>query len=71
MTTPAQVVLATGVARPARGWLTWENVRRHPRIFIGGALVLFLLVVAIFAPLLTPYDPIAVNGAVSLEPPSW
>ena len=71
MTTQAQVVPATGAARLARGWLTWENVRRHPRIFIGGALVLFLVVVAIFAPLLTPYDPIAVNGAVSLEPPSW
>lgn len=70
MTTQAQAVVPTDAARRARGWLTWENARRNPRILIGGGLVLFLVAVAIFAPLLAPYDPIAVNGAVSLEPPS-
>ncbi|HEV2011200.1 MAG TPA: ABC transporter permease [Candidatus Limnocylindria bacterium] len=70
MTTQAQAVRGADVARPAGGWLTWENARRNPRILVGGALVLFLVAVAIFAPLLAPYDPIAVNGAVSLEPPS-
>lgn len=44
--------------------------RRNPRILVGGVLVLFLAVVAVFAPLLAPFDPLAVNGAVSLEPPS-
>jgi peptide/nickel transport system permease protein len=44
--------------------------RRHPRILIGGSLVLFLLIVAVFAPFIAPYDPKQVNGAVALEPPS-
>ena len=70
MTTQPQAVTVTSGTGRARGWLTWESVRRNPRIFIGGALVLFLVTVAIFAPLLSPFDPIAVNGAVALEPPS-
>ena len=70
MTVQPQAVGATGAAVRARGWLTWDSVRRNPRIFIGGALVLFLVTVAILAPLLSPFDPIAVNGAVALEPPS-
>jgi peptide/nickel transport system permease protein len=37
--------------------------RRHPRLVIGGALVVLLIVLAIFAPLLTHYDPI--NGDIS------
>lgn len=47
------------------------SLRRHPRIVIGGGLVLFLVVVALFAPLLAPFDPTKVDGAVALEPPSW
>ncbi len=70
MTAQVAAVRRTPAAR-ARRWLSRESMRRNPRIFIGGALVLFLVFVAIFAPLLAPYDPIAVNGAVSLEPPSW
>jgi peptide/nickel transport system permease protein len=34
------------------------TLRRNPRLVIGGGLVVFLLLVAICAPLLTPYDPI-------------
>ena len=70
MTAQTQAVLAADAGRRASGWLTWDNARRNPRIVIGGALVLFLAAVAIFAPLLAPYDPTAVNGAVALEPPS-
>jgi peptide/nickel transport system permease protein len=33
------------------------RVRRNPKAMIGGAIVLFLLFVVIFAPLLAPHDP--------------
>jgi len=44
--------------------------RRNPRMILGGALVLTWLFLAAFAPLVAPYDPIKVNVADSLLPPS-
>ena len=44
--------------------------RRHPRLYIGGALVLLLVAVAIFAPLLSPADPIVGDISNSLQAPS-
>ncbi len=44
-------------------------IRRNPRILIGGVLVVVLLGVALFAPLVAPYDPIAQDIAHNLEPP--
>lgn len=49
--------------------MSWY-LRRHPRIFIGGGLVAFLILVAIFAPFIARYDPTFVNVSESLEPPS-
>lgn len=48
--------------------MSWY-LRRHPRVFVGGGLVLFLILVAIFAPLVAPYDPTAVDVSQALEPP--
>jgi peptide/nickel transport system permease protein len=45
-------------------------LRRNPRLAIGGALVVLLVLVAIFAPLLTGYDPKVGDISVSLDPPS-
>ena len=44
--------------------------RRRPLGAIGGAAILFLLLVAAIAPLLAPYDPLAVDFAAMLSPPS-
>src|SRR2546422_27680 len=44
--------------------------RRNPRMILGGALVFIWLFLAAFAPLVAPYDPIKVNVADSLLPPS-
>jgi len=57
---------ATGDLQRPRALL----LKRHPRLFIGGGLVTLLLLVAIFAPLLTHYDPIAGDIEVSNDPPS-
>jgi len=44
--------------------------RRNPRMIVGGAMVLAWLLIALFAPVVAPYDPIAVNVADSLRSPS-
>jgi len=51
-------------------------VKLVPRIrlsalgIIGAGMVLFVIILAVFAPLLTPYDPTK-SVAPSLQPPSW
>jgi peptide/nickel transport system permease protein len=45
-------------------------VRRHPRLVIGGTLVVLLVLIAIFAPLLSPYDPTVGDVSNGLEAPS-
>jgi peptide/nickel transport system permease protein len=47
-----------------------QFVRRNPRILVGGAIIAFLLFVAIAAPLIAPYDPKLVDVMVALLPPS-
>jgi peptide/nickel transport system permease protein len=46
------------------------TLRRHPRLAIGGALVAMLLLIAISAPLLTPYNPIVGDVSEGLQAPS-
>jgi peptide/nickel transport system permease protein len=45
-------------------------VRRNPRLLIGGSLVLLLLVVALTARFIVPYDPISGDVSQGLQPPS-
>ena len=44
--------------------------RRKPLGAIGGTIVVILILVAIFAPVLTPYDPYAHDSAASFSSPS-
>jgi peptide/nickel transport system permease protein len=44
--------------------------RRNPRMLIGGAFVLFWLVLAAFAPFIAPYDPTKVNVLEAMQPPN-
>jgi len=65
--------LADGVAdEPRRGW--WSGVqsfaRRRPLGAIGALIVIVMLVVALVAPLIAPYDPVAVDFGAMLSPPS-
>ena len=45
--------------------LTW---RKSPVAIIGAAIVLFWILVAIFAPLISPYDPLAINYTALSDP---
>ena len=46
-----------------------DFIRRNPRVLIGGVLVAILLGLALFAPFVAPYDPIAQDVSRSLEGP--
>ena len=56
--------------RPSRMASATAVVRRNPRLLIGGSLVLLLLLVALTARFITPYDPISGDVSQGLEAPS-
>ena len=56
---------AVNLGRGAVGFL-----RRHPAVAVGGALLLFMLLIAVFAPYLGTVDPTALAPARRTRPPS-
>jgi peptide/nickel transport system permease protein len=62
-------------ARPARGWFaeTVARLLRQPRGAIGAGIVLLLIVLAVAAPLIAPFDPVAQPARRLLPPaaPYW
>lgn len=55
---------------PGAAGRAWSFARRRPVTAIAGAFVLLLVVMAVFAPLIAPYDPYAQEVANRLQPPS-
>ncbi len=51
--------------------ITLILVKKSPLTVLGLALTVFLVLVAIFAPLIAPYDPIKQDLKNRLQPPSW
>jgi peptide/nickel transport system permease protein len=49
----------------------WPRLKRNRLALFGGAVVLMLFVASLLAPLISPYDPSAINAWKVLEPPSW
>jgi peptide/nickel transport system permease protein len=46
-----------------------ELARGHPRVILAGSFVLVLFLIALFAPFISPHDPIAVNADNAYLPP--
>jgi peptide/nickel transport system permease protein len=57
-------------AAPSRTARALALARREPRVVIFGALILVMVLIGVFAPLLTPYDPYQTQPAHTLEAPS-
>lgn len=54
---------------PRPGWL--PRFGRYPTpLYLGGGIVALIFLLAIFAPLAAPFDPIAQDISVKLQPPS-
>ncbi|HEU5430329.1 MAG TPA: ABC transporter permease, partial [Thermomicrobiales bacterium] len=52
----------------ARGWRS--EIRRNRLALVGSALALVLIAIALAAPLIAPYDPVALTPQYRLLPPS-
>jgi peptide/nickel transport system permease protein len=46
----------------------WQRLRRNPTAIVGAAIVLAFVLVALFAPLLTPYDPASTEWTDQITP---
>ncbi len=70
MTTPKMLTLNTSADTPSqrRHWLTrWKQ----SSILIGGGILLLLVLIALFAPLLAPYEPTLQNLEHRFSLPFW
>src|SRR5437667_7235538 len=65
----ADLAISVESAPPSR-WMAALK-RGGPRLWVGGALVSTLVLVAIFAPLIAPHDPIEQDLLVAQLPPVW
>lgn len=59
-----------GEARLARAYLGWLALRRSPATLVGLAIVLGLILVALLAPVIAPFDPYEQVLDRALRPPS-
>ena len=68
---PAEIVIpARPRARRGAGTALWRFVRKKPLGAAGGALMLVMLLTALFADILQTHDPIATDAAYTLGAPS-
>jgi len=70
----SQALPAPGAAEPEDGaapWrLTLRRLPRRPAAMIGAAILIFFIALALAAPLISPYDPIATSWVAVRKPPS-
>lgn len=48
-----------------------REVLNHPSGLIGVTVLIFLILIVLLAPLISPYDPVAQDWSSILRPPSW
>lgn len=72
MATTVRPETAAPVAAPSRSFLAdvWRRFRRAPGALAGGAIVVIILLIAIFAPFVAGADPLAQNLAQQAQAPS-
>jgi peptide/nickel transport system permease protein len=49
----------------------WTRLSRRKSALLGLAVIAALVILAVFAPLIAPYDPVQANWALVRKPPSW
>jgi len=65
----AEAPLAAARAGAAARTLS-ARARRDPRIVVSGAVIALLVLIAVFAPLISPFDSEFMDSSLSLAPPS-
>lgn len=66
---PTATTDATGATASTDGGIL-RALRRQPAAVAAGVVILLLILMAVFAPLIAPYDPYAQNLLERLQPPS-
>lgn len=56
-------------ARLGQAWLSWLRLRRNPLAMVGLLIVVALILMAAFAPIIAPHDPITQDLSRRLLPP--
>ncbi len=59
------------VSRPAPKRFSLTRVLEHPALVIGGGIVVLMILMAIFAPLIAPHDPLMQDITRRTVPPVW
>ncbi|HEX6513596.1 MAG TPA: ABC transporter permease [Chloroflexota bacterium] len=65
----ASAIGGSGAAASAATSVRWEFVARHPRVLLGGGFVVVLAGLAIFAPVLAPFNPVETHPALAYQAP--
>lgn len=75
MSTPTRVelgeVIAAGAGPDTARQVTWRRLARLRWGVAAAGVLLLIIATAVFAPLIAPYDPLAVDIRHRLSPPAW
>ncbi|MGD9827974.1 MAG: ABC transporter permease, partial [Hyphomicrobiaceae bacterium] len=75
MPTTSEVAVAADIEELTAKRSFWQSLmrtaRKQPVGAVGAVLVLLMVIAAVFAPVLSSYDPTANNFADMHQPPSW
>jgi oligopeptide transport system permease protein len=61
------------LSRPSRSlWRdAWRRLLRNRAAVLGVLVILFFMIVALFAPLIAPHNPLQINSGKDYLPPAW
>ena len=72
MTVTALPDVAVADASEENPWArAWRRLKRRKGAMVGLVVVALFVLLAVFAPLVAPYDPIATSWSPVRKPPSW
>jgi len=71
VTAPAAHFAAEPTVELGRARALWAVIRRKPLGAASAGLIALIVLTAIFADVLAPYDPLAAQPEIRLSPPSW
>src|SRR6266498_3113918 len=67
---PVATFQAPEIATISRAQLLWLTMKRKPLGAVSAALLLVIVLTALFAPVLAPYDPLTTEPEIRLQAPS-
>ena len=70
-TAPASELHAPISAEVSRWYALWHVMKRKPLGLASAGLIAIIVITAIFADVLAPYDPLAAQPEIRLAAPSW